>query len=346
MAKFDEKALRANIRSGDFCRLYLFIGDEMYLKKLYSEQIVKKCIAPSFESFNYDLYDGEKVGLSDIIDRAMTMPMMSEKRCIVADNLKLDSLGEKEIKLFESAAENIPDSTVLIFRQKDAALTKKSGKKIAEIIDKYGAVCEIKKRRGAELLKPLMASAQKQGHELTQSMASYLVKEVGDDFNVLINELSKICAFARDVEIKKSDIDAVAVKTVDAKVYQLTKALTAGDFSKAYSILDALFELKTAPEYILGAIIGTYTDMYRVKVCSACAVSTAKLKEVFSYKGREFVLDNAQRDSRSLDMPKIRKCLDVLFTADMKLKTSRDNPVVIIEQTMVRLMLAANGERI
>lgn len=346
MAKFDEKGLRASLKSGELFKLYLFLGDEQYLKKMYCRQIEKKCVDEAFASFNYDFFDGEKTSLYDILDRAQTLPMMSEKRCITVEGFKLDSLSEKELKIFEQSAEKLPDTTVLIFLQKDSALTKKSGKKASEIIDKYGAVCDIKKRKGADLLKPLISSAAKQGHELSSALAGYLVKEVGDDYNMLINELNKICAYAKDTEIKKSDIDAVAVKTLDAKVYQLTKALTSNDFSKAYSVLDTLIELKTPAEYILGAIIGTYTDMYRVKVCSACGVNVSRLKEAFSYKGRDFVLDNAQRDSRKLDMPKIRKCLEVLFAADLKLKTSRDNPVVVIEQTMVRLMLAANGERI
>lgn len=346
MAKFDEKGLKASLRSGELFKLYLFLGDEQYLKKVYCQKIESKCALGAFASFNYDFYDGEKTSLYDILDRAQTLPMMSEKRCITVDGFKFDSISEKELSAFRQCAETLPDSTVLIFRQNESALTKKSAKEAAAIIEKYGAVCDIKKRKGNDLLKPLISSAAKQGHDLSLNLASYLVKEVGDDFNQLINELNKVCAYAKETEIKKSDIDAVTVKTLDAKVYQLTKALTLNDFSKAYSVLDTLTELKTPAEYILGAIIGTYTDMYRVMVCSACGVNVSKLKEAFSYKGREFVLDNAQRDSRKLDMQKIRKCLEVLFAADMKLKTSRDNPVVVIEQTMVRLMLAANGEKI
>ena len=42
----------------------------------------------------------------------------------------------------------------------------------------------------------------------------------------------------------------------------------------------------------------------------------------------------------------VRKCLDELYSADRKLKFSRDSATVIFEQLMVRLFLIANGEKV
>lgn len=346
MAKFDEKELRAHIKSKQFYSLYLVFGDESYLKTTYVNMILQKNLDSAFESFNYDKFDGKGLDLRDVFEKAMLMPMMSEKRCIVVEDYKLDSLTAKDAKAMQDFFANIPESTILIFRQESVPFSKKSGKKVLELFDAYGAVCELNKRKGPELLKPLVSFASKQGCELDKTVANYLVRSVGDDYNVLLNELSKACSFVGSGKITQSAIDAVCVKSIDAKVYYLTKALTVGDFERAYSVLDSLLRLKTQPEYILGAIIGTYTDIYRVKVCAACARQTAELKKHFSYAGREFVLENAMRDSRKLDLPTIRKCLDVLHKADLKLKSGSDNGALVIEQAMVRLMLCANGERV
>ena len=346
MATFDEKQLKQHIKAKDFLSVYLMIGDERYLKQYYTNLIAEKNIDPAFESFNFDRFEGKGLDIRDVYEKAMLMPMMSDKRCIVVDDFKLDGLSEKEVRSFEEVLQNIPESTVIIFRQDNVPFSKKSGKKVLSLIEKFGAVCELNKRKGADLIKPLIASAAKQDCELSNAMAQYLVLCVGDDFNVLINELNKACNFVKSGEVTKNAIDAVCVKTLDSKVYYLTNALLSNNFDKAYSVLDSLFRMKTEPEYILGAIIGTYVDMYRVKVCAACGVNPMQLKENFNYKNREFTINNAVRDSKNLDLSKIRKCLEALSEADMKLKTGRDNASLVIEQVMVKLLLISNGEKV
>lgn len=346
MAIFDEKQLKQHIKAKDFFRVYLIIGNESYLKQFYTNQIVEKNLNLELESFNYTFFEGKGLDIRDVYETAVLMPMMSDKRCIVVDDFKIDSLGEKELKKADEIFSNLPESTVLIFKQD--SFSKKTGKKVMTLFEKYGAVCELNKRTGADLIRPLVSSASKYGCTLDNTTAQYLVSCVGDDFNVLINELNKVCNFVGAGVIKKEHIDAVAVKTLDAKVYYLTKALLSNNFEKAYEVLDSLLQMKTEPEYILGAIIGTYVDMYRVKVFLSNGIEPSALSESFNYKGREFVISNAARDGKKMDLATIRKCLDVLSKADTKLKTGRDGGKsrLVIEEAIVKLLLISNGEKV
>lgn len=346
MALFDEKELKLHIRAKDFFPVYLMIGDESYLKQNYTNLIVEKNIDPAFESFNFERFEGKGLDIRDVYEKAMLMPMMSDKRCIVVDDFRLDGLDENEALRFEQVISDLPETTVLIFRQDSVPFSKKSGKKVLSVIEKFGAVCELNKRKGQDLIKPLVSAARKMGCELSPAMAQYLATSVGDDFNMLVNELHKVCGYAREGEITKEHIDAVAVKTLDAKVHFLTNALLQKNFDKAYAVLDSLIRMKTECEYILGAIIGTYVDMYRVKVALSNGANPMDIMNFYSYKKREFVLTNAIRDSKRLDLAQIRKCLEALTEADMKLKTGRDSGVLVIEQVMVKLLLISNGEKV
>lgn len=344
MAVYGEKELKQHLRKKEYSPVYLMIGDESYLKQYYTNLIVQKNIDPTFESFNFERFEGKGLDIRDIYEKAMLLPMMSDKRCIVVDDFKLDGLNDKETSAFEDVLTRLPETSVIVFRQDSVPFSKKSGKKVFSLIDKFGVVCELNKRKGQELIKPLISSAEKQNCVLSPTTASYLVQCVGDDFNVLINELNKVCNYAKSGEITKEQIDAVAVKTVDAKVYNLTSALLSKNFDRAYAVLDNLLRQKTEPEYILGAIIGTYVDMYRVKVSLINSANPSELKNFFNYKGREFVLSNAQKDCKKLDLTQIRKCIETLSEADIKLKSGRDNTALIIEQLMVKLLLISNGE--
>lgn len=346
VAELDEKALKQHIKSEEPYPVYLICGDEDYLKKHYTDLIVNKIVPSDFESFNFDKFEGKNLDLRDVFEKAEIMPMMAERRCIAVENFKLESINEKDLQLFSVYFSNPCETASIIFHQKNAEFSLKKAKKAVDIISKVGAVCILNKRTGNDLIKPLISSAKKQNCTLTPDMAKYLVSLVGDDFNTLINELSKVCNYCGEGDITKSHIDAVAVKTDDAKIYLLTKALVGGDFDKAYSVLHSLLRQKTEPEYILGTIISTYVDMYRAKISLINGERAESLSEPFRYGNMAFRLTNAGRDASKMSVETIRNCLEELSKADMKLKGGRDMPVLVLEQLMVRLFLVSNGEKI
>ena len=346
MAEFDENQLKANIKSGDFLPVYLFCGNEAYLKKYYSDTLAEKAVSKDFFDFNLQTFDGKGIDIQEIIDAAIMMPLMSDRRAVVVRDLKLEAMNDSDFTLLKDYLENPSESTVLIFLQTADDFSLLKAKKIADIIKKKGAVCQLNKRSGNDLIKPLISSASKQGCVLTADGAHYLVSVVGDDFNVLINELSKVCHYAAGGEITKKHIYEVAVKTDEARIYDLTKFLLMKNFDKAYEVLGILLRQKTQPEFILGTIVGAYVDMYRAKVSLACGKGAEELSEAYGYGKTAFRLKNGARDSSRIDIDTLRKCIDVLTEADLKLKSGRDNPAVILEQLMVRLFLVSNGDKV
>ena len=345
MAVFDEKALRAHIKEKSFLPCYLFVGEEDYLKRLYLNQIVDAAAEPAFASFNVEYFEGKGLDLRDVFEHAAVLPMMADRRVLVVDDMKLDPISARDLQVLSDGLAALTDSAIVLFLQTLNPVSKKTGKKVRDLFSKYGAVCELQKRSGQELYRPLISSASKQGCTLSSAMTQYLVSCVGDDFHMLIQELQKVCAYAQG-EITKAHIDAVATKTLDAKVYALSRHLLQRDFDKAYAVLDTLVQLRTEPYYILGALNGAYIDLYRAKVAVSCCGSTQPVLNAYGYKGREFALNNAARDASKLTLPQIRRALGVLRDADRKLKTTGESGTLILEQLMVRLLLIANGERV
>ncbi len=346
MGEFDEKQLKAHIKSGDFLPVYLFTGDEDYLKKHYSDLLAQKAVGKNLFELNFESYEGKSLDLKDVLEAAIVMPFMSDRRFIVVTDFKLEGINERDFSLLSSYLENPSETTVLLFLQKNHDFSLTKAKKAAALINKCGAVVTLNKRKGNDLIKPLMSSAAKQGCTLTAQGANYLVSVVGDDFNVLINELGKVCNYTKEGEITKAHIDAVAIKSDDAKIYDLTKFLLMKNFDKAYEILSSLVRQKTEPEYILGAIAGTYIDMYRAKVSLACGGTAEALSEAYNYRNTAFRLRNGARDASKIDLDILRRCLEVLSQADMALKNGRDDSTAVLEQLMVKLFLVSGGERV
>ena len=346
MPELNEKELKLHIKSEEPYRVYLICGDEDYLKKHYTDLLTSKIVSPDFESFNLDRFDGKNLDLRDVFDKAEMMPMMAERRCIVVENFKLEGINDGDFKLLSEYCSNPAEFSSIIFHQKNADFSLKKAKKAVDEISKAGALCVLNKRSGTELTKPLISSAKKQNCLLTPQMANYLVSLVGDDFNTLINELSKVCHFCGEGEITRKHIDEVAVKTDDAKIHFLTKALIGGDFDKAFGVLHSLIRQKAEPEYILGTLVSTYVDMYRAKISLTNGERAEALSEPFKYGKLEFRLTAGARDASKMTVETLRLCLEELSKADMKLKNGRDMPVVVLEQLMVKLFLIRSGEKV
>ena len=168
-------------------------------------------------------------------------------------------------------------------------------------------------------------------------MASYLITCVGNDLNTLLNETEKVCAYAQGETVQKSDVDAVCIKSLDAKVFDMIKDLTAGRFDSAFKKLSVLFEQREDEFQILGALIAQYSDIYRARAAVKSGNRAEMIAKYYNYAGKEFRLTNAARSGSSLSFDDIAECIEILLWADTTLKSSALSKRLVLEQTVVKL---------
>ena len=69
--------LKKDISAGNIGSLYVFYGEEGYLKKYYLQQLKDLCGGP-FEAFNTVILDSEQVSVQALTDAVDSIPMGSE----------------------------------------------------------------------------------------------------------------------------------------------------------------------------------------------------------------------------------------------------------------------------
>ena len=134
--------------------------------------------------------------------------------------------------------------------------------------------------------------------------------------------------------------DAVCIKSLDAKVFDMIKDLTAGRFDSAFRKLSLLFEQREDEFQILGALIAQYSDIYRAKAAVKSGNRAEMIAKYYNYAGKEFRLTNAARSGSSLSFNAIRECIEILLEADTTLKSTAMNKRLVLEQTVVKLARA------
>lgn len=348
MAVMGEKEIKAHLKNDEPGGLYLIYGTESYLKDFYSEKLKAKAVSPDFADFNYHFFDGTQCSVQDITQAVEAFPMMSQTSCVFVKDMPVDSISAAELKELEPLISDVPDYCSLIFliSKTDPAIRKnEKAKRSFALFEKYGRVIELNKRTALELSKLIVSGVQKRGSEISRNNADYLVDTVGDDMTTLFNELEKLSAYAAGREITRGAIDLLSIKTLEATAFDLAKYIVSDNFERAYSVLDILFAQKADEMMVMGAVISAFVDLYRVKIAVAAGYRAEKPAELFSYRGREFRLRNASRSTASLSVSALRRCLDELHRADMKLKSTAVDNRLVMEEMLVRLILVIESEK-
>lgn len=346
MPFFDEETLKKQVKSGDFSRVYVLYGEESFLKQHYANTISSKTAGADFRDFNLHILEGKDTDLNEISDCVLSFPMMSEYSCTIVNDFPLNSYVGDKGKIHESFEEiisNLPDTTVLIFRMENIEIDEKNTKwsKILKYIDSKGGICaNLGKRTTTQLSKLLIDSAKKKNCELSRDDANYMVAVIGDDMSTLRNELDKVCGYTGTGTISRADIDKTVITSVEAKVFSLSRFIVSGEADKAFTTLSNLFKLREEPVAILGVLSKAYVDMYRAKAIKEKGLPASKLAEYFpsSYRGRDFIISNAVRDSARYSLLQLHKALDVLSETDRRLKSTGEDAQALLEELVLKLL--------
>lgn len=341
MAALTEQEFKKMLSSGELPMLCLVMGDEDYLKKHYVSQLEKKSVDEAMAQFNLHRINGENFVFDNLYQVAQSMPFMSEKNCVVVKDLAVDKMKNDDFEVLLDLLGDPPETCVMVFWMDSIALDEKKDKTKAFIkaVDDAGVVLRLDKMSGTQLFKLLENGAKKRGCEMSRDVSTYLVKRVGDELNMLLNELEKLCFYKGEGELTRRDVDAVCVRSLDASVFDLSKALVSGTAAQAFGILGDLLAQKEKPVVILGTLISSYVDMYRAQIALNAGEAADAAAQVFNYKRREFRLKNAARSSSQMSMKQLRNCLEILADADMRIKSTALDERRILEETMLKLIL-------
>lgn len=348
MPEITEAELKKQMERQAFQNLYFLYGEEKYLVRAYAKKLIDRAAGDTFLDFNLQRFQGE-ASVDSIAAAVEALPFMAERKCVAVSDFNVEAVSAQELSKLNELISEIPESTVLIFFQPSLDMdVKKSAKwkNFLTTVNKTGCSVIFKTRGAAELEKLLCSVAQKRGCELSRQDASRILFLCGKDLQTLYNEMEKLCSYVGDgTEIPREVIDKIVVKNMETTVFILSKSMVAGEYDKAYQLLDQLFYQNEEPITVLAALSSSYLDMYRVRTALQSGQSAMEPAKYFPYKGKEFRLEIAERDVRKLSTAMLRESLDVLLETDLALKSSRTSNRILMEEMIARLLLIAEKGR-
>lgn len=344
----NEESLKISLKN-NANNIYILFGDDGYLKNQYKNKLIRT-VCEKDDIFNYQFFDSN-CDLQDVYDAVLQFPMMNDKKCVVLDDYDFEDAKKEDFEKLCLILRENPDSCLLIlsFEAIDCDYYKsaKFDTICKEAENNGGIAVKLSHRSISELAKMLVDGAKKRGCNFESNAARYLVETAGQDINILVNELEKLCCFSKGESITKQTVDEVAVKTVEAKIFDLSEQIANCKTDLALKTIDELFFMRVEPIVILSTVSSFYVDMYRIFISKKKGLTMNEIIETFSYKTRKFALEKAQAHIEKFNSNKFSLSFEALFDADKKLKSFSLDAKTVIEQCAIKLCyIVAKGEAI
>ncbi|MGX8728620.1 MAG: DNA polymerase III subunit delta, partial [Lachnospiraceae bacterium] len=186
------KRIQADIKSGQFHRVYLLYGPEAYLRLSYANKLCE-AILPSSDTLNYARFDGAKTEESAIIDFAETMPFLAERRLIRVQD---SGFFKKAADHLPDYLKKIPDYAVIVFVENE--IDKRS--RLFKAVSSTGLAVEFPIQDERTLLRWGAGILARAKLRIREDDMRYLLQRTGSDMGRLSSEINKLIHYLRGRE--------------------------------------------------------------------------------------------------------------------------------------------------
>lgn len=265
---------KAKIKA-DVGGVYVFAGEEDYLKRYYLGELRKACLSDeSFAIFNHAVFDGRDVDFASIGDAIKSPPMMSEYKLIEWHHVDFTSMSEKEFDLFFKMCEEVkeyPYAVVAFLTTQDGfeAVSKKrkpsNQTKVRDLVN----FLFFDKSTDNQLYSWLKKHFEANGVSVTLDTLKELLFRSGRSMDVLEKEVKKISymVLARGGNLAKpEDVTEVASSTPECDTFAFSNAINERNRDLAFAALEEMKFNRVDPSIIFAMMSRSFSDLLQVSL--------------------------------------------------------------------------------
>lgn len=322
--------LKQDLAANTLGNLYLFYGEEDYLRDYYLTQVQKTLLTEGMETFNLHQFQGKELDLQTLVDCVDALPMMSERTVILVYDYDLFEHETRRNRL-EQLFQDLPEYVCLIFVYDLLPYKSGGNTKLGKLLKKIATVVEFQPQRQSDLNAWIRRHFKALGKEIDNSTAEYLTFLCGGLMTNLGGEIQKVGSYASGVNITRADIDAVATPVLDAKVYELSKAVAARSFDQAALVLGELFQMNEEPIMILAVLSGQLRQMWAARLALEQGKGQDYVADLWNLRS-SWQAGNLMRSARQFDLKWCRNAVILAAETDLAMKsTGLDRKELLID---------------
>lgn len=329
--------LKKDLAQGKPGRLYVFHGEETYLRDHYLGKLREVLLSGGMGEFNLHRLRPADVNPRALEEAVDCLPMMAERTMVLVTDFDLFKAGERDREEYIRTLSQLPEYCCLVFVYDLLEYKPDARTKLAAALKANGTAVNFQRQEQGDLVDWVRRRFKALGKEIDPRLALELISLCGDLMTTLIGEIEKVGAYARGPKITRADIDAVAAPQLDAVVFEMTNAIGAGSFDQAASVLGELFQMQEPPQKILWSLGRQMRQIYSARLALEGGKGSREVSALWGIK--PYPADKLMRSARRFTLGWCRQAVVRCAQTDLDMKsTGRDGQELL---TTLLLELAA-----
>lgn len=268
--------------------------------------------------------DGEEASLERVKEALESLPFLASKKMVV---LRAPGANKQFSEEAEQLLSDVPETTDVIVAE--PRLDKRTV--YYKFLKKQTDFREFPELDANGLARWLTEAATAKQGSLNLSDARYLVERVGNDQQLLSNELEKLLLY--DAKVGRASIELLSEATPQSTIFELLEAAFAGNLKKAAKLYEEQRALKVEPAQIIAMLTWQLHVLALIK--AAGDRSTDQIAK--EAKINPFVVRKSQSIARGLTLTELKKLIRDLLKIDVAMKRTSIDADEALQHYLLKL---------
>lgn len=330
--------LKKDLAAGRPGQLYIFHGEETYLRDHYLGRLREAVLTGGLGEFNrHDIAarDMSPHALEEAVD---CLPMMAERTLVEVADFDLFKAGEKDREEYIRILSNLPDYCCLVLLYDVLEYKPDARTKLAQTVKAHGTAVNFARQSPRELADWVRRHFKARGKEIDPRLCEELIFLCGDLMHSLQQEVGKIAAYARGDKITRADIEAVATPQLSAVAFRIADAIGEKNFDKAAATLGELYQMQKTPYEIMGAFGKQMRQLYSARLALDGRKNAAWVSQLW---GMRYPADRLMVSARRFSLPWCRNAVIRCAQTDLAMKSTGQDARELMTTLLLELASTA-----
>jgi len=267
---------------------------------------------------NTSRFDGRSLSLSLLQHTCDSIPFLTDRRLVIINNLFVSDPPYLEELL--NYLPMLPESTRLVFLENHELPQKHPILKAASESEK-GFFKTFSRLEGNQLESWIRQRIISAGGQISHRAVHMLAINVGNDLDLLDNEIEKLLLYKGSLPIDTADISLLCPSVAEASIFELVDAIGSRHGQSAAQLLQNKLNEGADPFYLFAMIVRQFRLLIQVKeLAESGAKPTAAAKEL---KIHNYVAGKIYQQSHNFSLEQLEQIYERLLEIDIEVKTGQ-----------------------
>lgn len=317
---------------------YIFHGDDPHSQKETVAHLIKKLGDPAMLDLNTTRFTGV-MPFAELRQACDAVPFLAPARVVIVQDLFAAKPSKDFLKALAAYLPKLPDKTRLIFLEPQMLRETDSFLQLARDA-KNGYEKSFMRPQGTEIERWIQKRVEDKNGQIAQEAVRMLAINVGNDLDILDNELDKQVAYKGNgaERIEAADVAKLSPYVAEANIFDLVDALGNRNAKRASLLLQQKHNEGTDPFFLFSMFVRQFRLLIQVKELADEGYRPQGIAR--EMKQHSFVIGKLYQQARGFSLQELEQIYSHLLEIDIGVKTGQADMRTALDLLVANLTIA------